>query len=134
LAGKTATHGEKAVDDYLAGVSEPFRATLSHLRRVIREAAPDAVEGIGYGIPTYRLDGSLVHFAAFKNHMSLFPGSTAHLEVLRDELAGCRVSKGTIQFTADNPLSDALVIRIVKLRIEENSARAAARKTAKTRK
>jgi uncharacterized protein YdhG (YjbR/CyaY superfamily) len=134
LAGKAATDGEKAVDDYLAGVSEPFRTTLSHLRRVIREAAPDALEGIGYGIPTYRLDGSLIHFAAFKNHMSLFPGTTAHLQALRDELAGYRVSKGTIQFTADNPLSDALVIRIVKLRIEENSARAAARKTARTRK
>ena len=130
MEAKIATDGEKAVDDYLADVPEPFSAILSHLRSVIREAAPGAVEGIGYGIPSYRLDGNLIHFAAFKNHMSLFPGSTTHMEALRDELAAYKISKGTIQFTADNPLPDALVARIVKLRIEENRTLAASRRVA----
>lgn len=134
MAGKAATDGKKAVDDYLAGIQEPFGTVLLHLRGVIRAAAPDAVEGIGYGIPTYRLNGNLVHFAAFTNHMSFFPGSTAHNEALKAELAGYKISKGTIQFTPENPLPDDLVTRIVKLRIAENSDLAEARKTAKARK
>ena len=131
MPDKTATDGERAVDEYLAGVQEPFRTMLAHLRSVIRTAAPEAVEAIGYGIPTYKLDGNLVHFAAFKNHMSFFPGSTAHNAALKDALAGYRLSKGTIQFTPDNPLPDELVTRIVRLRIAENRDLVARRKAAK---
>jgi uncharacterized protein YdhG (YjbR/CyaY superfamily) len=130
MADKTAD-GAKAVDEYLADIREPFGTILSHLRSVIRAAAPEASEGIGYGIPTFKLYGNLVHFAAFKNHMSFFPGGTAHNEVLGDELARYKTSKGTIQFTPDNPLPDDLVTRIVKLRIAENRELAAIRKSAK---
>lgn len=133
MADKAATDGEKAVDDYLAGVREPFRTILSHLRSVIRTAAPEALEGIGYGIPTYKLSGNLVHFAAFRNHISFFPGSTAHNESLKDALAAYRISKGTIQFTPDNPLPDDLVTRIVKLRIAENRDLAASRSASRQR-
>lgn len=119
------------VDDYLAGIPEPFRNALEHLRAIIREEAPDAVETIGYGIPTYKLDGNLVHFAAFKNHMSFFPGSTTHTEALKEELTGFKLAKGTIQFTLGKPLPDDLVRRIIRLRIAENRAQAAARKAAK---
>lgn len=132
MAGRT--DGEKAVDDYLAGIAEQFRQPLERLRRVIREEAPDAVETIGYGIPTFRLDGNLVHFAAFRNHMSFFPGSTAHNEALKEELAGFKLAKGTIQFTLGKPLPDDLVRKIVRLRIAENRAAAAARKAAKPAK
>jgi uncharacterized protein YdhG (YjbR/CyaY superfamily) len=131
MADKAATDSEMAVDDYLAGVREPFRTILSHLRSVIRAAAPEAVEGIGYGIPTYKLSGNLVHFAAFRNHMSFFPGSTAHNEALKDALAAYKISKGTIQFTPDNPLLDDLVTRIVKLRIAENRDLAASRRASR---
>jgi uncharacterized protein YdhG (YjbR/CyaY superfamily) len=131
MADKAATDSEMAVDDYLAGVREPFRTILSHLRSVIRAAAPEAVEGIGYGIPTYKLSGNLVHFAAFRNHMSFFPGSTAHNEALKDALAAYKISKGTIQFTLDNPLLDDLVTRIVKLRIAENRDLAASRRASR---
>lgn len=134
MEDKAAETGAKAVDDYLAGVEEPFRTILTHLRAVIRAAAPEASEGIGYGIPTFRLDGNLVHFAAFKNHMSFFPGSTAHSEPLKDALSGYKISKGTIQFTPDNPLSDELVTRIVRLRIAENRELAAARKATKRKR
>ena len=134
MAAKEAADGEKAVDDYLAGVPESFRQALQHLRRIIREEAPDAMETIGYGIPTYKLDGNLVHFAAFRNHMSFFPGSTAHNEALKEELAGFKLAKGTIQFTLGKPLPDDLVRRIVRLRIAENHALAIARKAAKSSK
>jgi uncharacterized protein YdhG (YjbR/CyaY superfamily) len=134
MAGKTETEGETAVDAYLAEVPETFRAILAHLRTIIREAAPDATEAIGYGIPTFKLDGNLVHFAAFRNHMSFFPGSTAHNEALKDDLKGYKLAKGTIQFTPDKPLPDDLVRRIVRLRIAENRAISAARKSAKRKK
>ncbi len=116
-----------AVDAYLACVPEPFRNHLSALRAIIREEAPEAIETIGYGIPTYKLAGNLVHFAAFKNHMSFFPGSTTHHAALKDDLEGFKLAKGTIRFTAENPLPEDLVRRIIRLRIAENRALAAAR-------
>ena len=120
----------RTIDAYLEGIPEPFRSVLAHMRTVIRAAAPDAVETIGYGIPTYKLDGNLVHFAAFKNHMSFFPGGTAHNDAFRRDLSGYRIGKGTIQFTPDNPLPDDLVTRIVMMRVEENRLKAAAKKAA----
>lgn len=128
------TENTNAIDDYLEGVPEPFRGMLSHLREIIREEAPEAVETIGYGIPTFKLDGNLVHFAAFKNHMSFFPGSTAHNETLKADLAGYKLAKGTIQFTADKPLPDDLVRTIVRLRIAENREKVSDRKAAKRSK
>ena len=128
------TENTNAIDDYLEGVPEPFRRMLSHLREIIREEAPEAVETIGYGIPTFKLDGNLVHFAAFKNHMSFFPGSTTHNEALKSDLAGYKLAKGTIQFTPDKPLPDDLVRTIVRLRIAENREKVSARKAAKRSK
>ena len=134
MADRTEKDGEATVDAYLAEVPEPFQAILRHLRDIIRDEAPDAEEAIGYGIPTFKLEGNLVHFAAFKNHMSLFPGSTAHNEALKQDLASYKLAKGTIQFTPDKPLSDELVRKIVRLRIAENRAIAEARKAAKRKK
>jgi uncharacterized protein YdhG (YjbR/CyaY superfamily) len=128
------TENTNAINAYLEGVPEPFRGMLSHLREIIREEAPEAVETIGYGIPTFKLDGNLVHFAAFKNHMSFFPGSTTHNELLKADLAGHKLAKGTIQFTADKPLPDDLVRTIVRLRIAENREKVSARKAAKRSK
>ena len=125
--------GATAIDDYLAQVPEPFRSALAHLREVIRAEAPEAEETMAYGIPTYKLDGNLVHFAAFKAHMSFFPGSTTHNDALKQDLIGFKLAKGTIQFSIGKPLPDDLVRRIVRLRIAENRERAAARKAPKPR-
>ena len=116
---------------YLDNVPEPQRALLERIRDIAWAEAPDAEEVIAYGIPTFRLSGNLVHYAAFKNHMSFFPGGTAHNEALKDELAGYKIAKGTIQFTLDKPLPDGLVRKIIRLRIAENRELAAARKTSK---
>ena len=134
MAGKAATEGEKTVDAYLDDIPEPFHGMLQHLRAIIREEAPDATEVIAYGIPTFKLSGNLVHYAAFKNHMSFFPGSTAHNEALKDELAGYKLAKGTIQFTPDKQLPDDLIRKIVRLRIAENRDLAEARKAAKRKR
>ena len=119
------------VEAYLDQMPGPQRALLERIRDIAWAEAPDAEEVIAYGIPTFKLSGNLVHYAAFKNHMSFFPGGTAHNEALKDELQGYRIAKGTIQFTLDKPLPDDLVRKIVRLRIAENRALAAARKATK---
>lgn len=122
------------VETYLEQITAPNRMLLERMRDIIWEEAPGAEEVIGYGIPTFKLGGNLVHYAAFKNHMSFFPGSTAHNEALKDELAGFKLAKGTIQFTTDKPLPDELIRRIVQLRIAENRELAAARKARRSGK
>ena len=111
------------VDEYLAGVPEPARTMLERLRAVIHEAAPDATEAISYQMPTFKHHGkSLVAFAAFKNHCSLFPMSMRVIETYEEELRAHHSSKGTIQFTERKPLPDGLVKKIVQERIAEIEA------------
>jgi len=110
----------KTVEEYLAIVPEPARATLTKVRATIRAAAPkEATEGISYGMPMFKYKGMLVGFAAFSKHCSLFPGAGPIAE-LQDELKNFSISKGTIQFPMDKPLSAPLVKKLVKARIMEN--------------
>jgi uncharacterized protein YdhG (YjbR/CyaY superfamily) len=110
------------IDEYLSALPADQRATLQQLRQTIRKAAPGAEECISYGIPTFKLHGLLVHFAAFKNHCSFFPGSAQLIASLEKELKAYPTSKGTIQFRPDKPLPAALVTKIVKARVKENIA------------
>jgi len=116
----------KNVDEYLAGLPKEARATLEKLRRTIKAAAPMAAEGISYQMPMYKHHGMVVGFAAFKDHCSIFPGS-AVMDAHKDELQRYNTSKGTIRFSASKPLPAALVRKLVKARIRENEARAAAK-------
>ncbi len=114
----------KDIDEYLAGVAEPARTTLNKVRAVIRSVVPkEATEAISYGIPTFRYKGSLVAFAAFKNHCSLFPMSKAVIEAFKDELQGFPTSKGTIHFPLGRPLPAALLKKIVRARVAQNKQR-----------
>ena len=113
----------KSIDEYIAAFPEDVRKKLEKLRKVIQSSAPRAEEAIAYGIPTFRLNGNLVHFAAFKDHISLFPSSSP-IPVFKKELASFKVSKGTIQFPLDRPIPFDLVKRIVKFRVRENLDRA----------
>lgn len=116
----------KNVDEYLAGVPEPAQGTLRKIRAVIRSAVPaEATEAISYGIPTFRYKGSLVAFAAFSKHCSMFPMSYAVMASLKDKLKNFEVSKGTIRFPLDQPLPDAVVKKIVKARIAEKERKQA---------
>ena len=111
----------KTVDEYLAGVPEPARTTLSKIRAVIRSIAPaEATEVISYRIPMFKYKGMLMGFAAFSNHCSLFPGSLSAMQAFKDELRDFDTSKGTIRFPVDKPPPAALVKKLVKARIEEN--------------
>ena len=114
----------KDIDEYLAGVPEPGRTTLSKVRAAIRAAVPpEATEAITYRMPTFKYKGSLVAFAAFKNHCSLFPMSMAVIAEFKDELKGFHTSKGTIHFPLDRPLPAALLKKIVKERVAQNEER-----------
>ena len=113
------------VDAYLADTPEDHHAALQALRETIAAAAPEAVEGISYGIPGFKYHGKgLAWYANFKAHCSFFPGGTA--QNYRAELAGFRLSKGTIQFKPDHPIPADLVARIVRARMAETDAAAEA--------
>jgi uncharacterized protein YdhG (YjbR/CyaY superfamily) len=132
MAGKKASPkktnpatGKAEVEAYLAQVSEPARTTLEKMRAMIRAAAPkEATEAISYRIPSFQLKGGLVWYAAFKNHCSFFPMDHSLAEEFAEELKKYKVSKGTIQFPADQPLPKALVTRIVKSRATLNEVKA----------
>lgn len=113
-----------SIDEFLARVPEPQRAALEDLRRLIRAAAPDAVEVINYGVPMLKLNGkNLVSFAAAKDHCSFYLQSPAVMEAHAADLEGFRTSKGTVHFTPDRPIPADLVTKLVKARIAENAAR-----------
>jgi len=114
----------KNVDEYLAGVPEPARTTLNRIRAVIRSAVPpEATEAITYCMPTFKYKGSLLAFAAFKNHCSLFPMSLSVIDTFKNELKPFLASKGTIRFPLDKPLPAALVKKLVKARVAQNETR-----------
>lgn len=92
---------------------------LSQMRKLIREEAPDAIEKISYGVPTYVLGKNLVHFGAAKHHVSMYPGPSA-IEHFADDLSDFHTSKGTIKFPLDAALPEELIRRIVRFRIQEN--------------
>lgn len=118
----------ETVDAYLAGLTAGQRTALEELRAAIRDAAPGAEEVISYRVPTYRYHGPLVHFAAFRDHLSFVVVSRQTLERFMDRFAGWRVSGTTVRFTPEHPLPPALVEAIVRARVAENEARAASRR------
>lgn len=113
----------KTVEEYLAKLPEAQRAVLEQLRRAIRAAAPQAEEVISYQIPTYKLNGPLVHFMAAKHHCSFICVDKSVPKQFAKDLAGYKVSGTTIQFTPENPLAATLVKKIVKARIKQNEGK-----------
>ncbi len=107
----------KSVDEYIAVQPEAVRPKLEQVRAAIRRAVPEAVEGIGYRMPGYKLKGKpLLYFAGFKEHYSLFAASGTFFAALEDELKGYEVRKGTVHFPLTKPVPLKLISRIAKLR------------------
>ena len=111
------------IDEYIAGFPNEIQQLLQQMRATIRKAAPNAEEAIKYAMPTFVLNGNLVHFAAFKNHIGFYPAPTG-IEAFKKELAAYKGSKGAIQFPLDRPLPLALISRIVKFRVKKNLEKA----------
>jgi uncharacterized protein YdhG (YjbR/CyaY superfamily) len=121
------TVAPKTIDEYLATVSDEQRAALETLRKTIRSAAPKATECISYQIPTFKQNGMLVSFGAWRDHCSFYPGAKP-IEDHRDELKDFELSKGTIRFRTNKPIPAKLVRTIVKERLADNERRVTARK------
>jgi uncharacterized protein YdhG (YjbR/CyaY superfamily) len=112
------TKSPQTVDDYIAGFPAEIQSILQQIRSIIRETVPDAEEVINYQMPTYRLQGNLVHFAAFKSHIGFYPTPTG-VEAFMDELAPYQHAKGSIRFPFDQPIPYALIRKIVAFRVKE---------------
>ena len=115
------------IDEYIATFPASTRALLQQMRTTIAKAAPKAEEAISYGMPTFKLQGNLVHFAGYKNHIGFYPAPSGIVSFAED-LKKYQTSKGAIQFPIDEKLPLALVTKIVKFRVKENSEKAAAKK------
>lgn len=113
----------ESIDDYIAKFPAEIQEILSKIREVIKEAAPDAQEKISYQMPTFVLHGNLVHFAAFKNHIGFYPTPNG-IDAFKEELAGYKGAKGSIQFPIDQPMPYELISKIVKYRVAENIKKA----------
>jgi uncharacterized protein YdhG (YjbR/CyaY superfamily) len=116
------TAGKKEVttiDDYIRTFPEDVQDILKKMRATIQEAAPEAKETISYQIPTFRLNGNLVHFAAFKNHIGFYPAPSG-IEGFKKELLPYKVAKGSVQFPIDKQIPYDLVKKIVQFRVQEN--------------
>jgi len=118
----TAKQSFKNVDEYIATFPEDVQVVLQQLRQTIRDAVPDAVEAISYQMPTFKLNGNLIHFAAFKQHIGVYP-SGSELGALKDEVARYRTSKGTLQFPLSEPIPYELIGRVARARAAELAAK-----------
>ena len=125
------THGITSIDAYIATFPEEIQRKLQKLREVIRAAAPEATEKISYQMPTFYLNGNLIHFAAYKYHIGFYP-TPSGTERFQKELSAYKSSKGAVQFPLDQPIPFDLVIKMVNFRVTENNQKAS-RKARKVR-
>ena len=116
----------QTIDEYIAGFPADVQKVLQKIRKTIHEAAPEATEKISYQMPTFYLKGNLVHFAAFKEHIGIYPVPTG-IEKFKKELSVYKQGKGSAQFPLDQPMPYELITKIVKFRVKENLAAAAAK-------
>ncbi len=122
------TERAETVDEYIAGFPPDVRKQLAQLRATIRKAAPSAAEKISYRIPTFSLNGNLVHFAAYERHIGFYPGAAA-IATFEEELSAYEGAKGSVRFPLGEKLPLALIARIVRFRVKRNVARAKAKGT-----
>lgn len=111
----------KTIDEFINNCPENVQAILQQIRQSIHEVAPGAKETINYGIPTFTLNGNLVHFSAYKHHIGFYPGSEAIL-AFADDLKPYKTSKGTVQLPLDQPMPYDLIKKITKYRVERTGA------------
>jgi uncharacterized protein YdhG (YjbR/CyaY superfamily) len=124
---KTKQQQPTTIDEYIADFPSNVQPHLEKVRAAIRKAAPKAEEAIKYQMPTFVLNGNLIHFAGWTNHIGLYPGSKP-IEMFKDELVKYEISKGTVRFPLDKPIPYGLISKITKYCVKRNSERAAAKK------
>jgi uncharacterized protein YdhG (YjbR/CyaY superfamily) len=120
---RMTTSKPATIDEYIAGFPAETQALLQEIRATVQAAAPDATEAIRYAIPTFILNGNLVHFAGFKNHIGFYPAPTG-AEAFKKELSVYKAGKGSVQFPLEQPMPLELITRIVQFRVSEVSRKA----------
>lgn len=118
------------IDEYIAAFPREIQEILEKVRTTVQKAAPEAKEAISYRMPTFKLEGNLVHFAAFKNHIGFYPTPTG-TKTFRKELSIYEGAKGSVKFPLSKPVPYALIGKIVKFRVKENLKRAEAKQRTK---
>ena len=121
------------IDEYISAQDDDRKPVLQQFRKIIRAAAPKAEEVISYGMPAFKQGSVLVYFAAMKEHYGFYPTSKP-IEVFKDKLKPYKTSKGAIQFPADKPLPEKLIVEIVKYRVKEVEDKAKQKQLATTKK
>jgi len=125
----------RSVDEYMALQPEASRGRLERVREIIRKAVPKAEEVISYQIPAYKLDGgTVIYFAGWKQHYSLYPATGGLVDAFKDELARYQLSKGTIRFPLSEPVPVKLIAGIAKFRAKETAEQAKAKSAAKKKR
>jgi uncharacterized protein YdhG (YjbR/CyaY superfamily) len=119
---ETKKTAPRDMDEYIAGFPKDVQEILQKIRMTIHEAAPEAEEKISYQMPTFYLNGNLVHFAGFKEHIGFYPVPTG-IEKFKKELSVYKQGKGSVQFPLDQPMPYGLITKIVKFRVKENLAK-----------
>jgi uncharacterized protein YdhG (YjbR/CyaY superfamily) len=109
----------KTIDEYISTFPPDVQEILKKLRNLIHEIAPEAEEAMAYGIPTFTLNGNLVHFAAFEHHIGFYPTPSA-IEAFKIELSPYKHAKGSVQFPQDQPIPYDMVRKIVEYRVKES--------------
>ena len=109
----------QSMDEYIATFPEDVQKILQEIRATIKVSAPEAEEKISYQMPTFFLQGNLIHFAAFKNHIGLYPAPRG-IEAFKDELSVYKGAKGSVQFPLEQPMPLELISRIVKFRVADS--------------
>ena len=104
---------------YISQFPKEVQSKLNELRSLIRELVPTATEKISYQMPTYYLEGNLVHFAGYKNHIGFYPAPSG-ISAYEEEIKKYKYAKGSVQFPVNAPLPIDLISRIVKFRVDEN--------------
>jgi uncharacterized protein YdhG (YjbR/CyaY superfamily) len=110
----------KTIDEYIETFEPTIQKTLKEIRNFIKTEVPGATEKISYGMPTFYLNGNLVHFAAFKDHYGFFP-SPSGIDAFEKELEPYRTGKGTLRFPIDKPVPWDIIRKIIQFRVKENS-------------
>lgn len=107
------------IDQYIERFPKKVQEILKKIRQIITESAPKAEETIDYQIPTFKLNGNLVHFAAYKNHIGFYP-TPSGIEAFKKDLSPFELGKGSIKFPIDKPIPIELIKKIVEFRVKEN--------------
>lgn len=115
------------IDEYIANFPPDVQKVLQKVRKIIRKVAPDAQEKINYGIPTFTLNGNLVHYAGFKSHIGFYP-TPSGIEKFKSELSKYEGAKGSVKFPLDQPIPYELIQKITEFRVQEQQAKAKKKK------